>query len=268
MEILNQKVEKALSRTSIPIGNYVLNPFRGCLIGCKYCYVQCNKVIKKIDKEWGEYLFIKENLIERLEEELNYLKDVKRILIGSTTEPFQLTEKYTITIEIINLLKQKNIPFVILTKQPHIAQYVEEISYSKENIVYLTLNSEIIREIFEKRSKSMEDRISAIEKIYKCKIKVIAYIGPFFPFLTDVDHLFKKLHKKIESIYIEAYHPGMGNFEEIKKILKEKEDTLEVLNNSKRYYEYWDKTKSHIEKLNTIYGYKVEFFIPDYNGFY
>ncbi|MGC8765686.1 MAG: SPL family radical SAM protein [Brevinematia bacterium] len=269
MELITQPVQKALSKTGIPLGNYVFNPFRGCLIGCKYCYVQCNRGIKKINKDWGEYLYIKENIIEVLKKELDILNDIRRILIGSTTEAFQPIDRYKqITPVAIELMKSKNIPFVILTKQPDVSEYAELITSLPENMVYITINSEIVRKLFEKRSSPIEERLFAIEKCSKYNVKTIAYIGPFFPFLTDLEELLKKLHKKTKMIYIEAYHPNMGNFEEIKKLLSGNTDTLKVLENERNYYEYWNKTKEDIKKLNSKYEYEIKFFIPNYSKYY
>ncbi len=269
MEILFQKVDKVLSRTGICLGDYVLNPYKGCLIGCDYCYVQYNKTIKKIDKEWGEFVIIKENFFELLKKELQSIKNIERVLIGSTTEAFQDVEcKFQYTISSIKLLREYNIPFVLLTKQPFIAEYVEEINYSEKNLIYLTINSEIIREIFEKRSFPMNERINAIEKLYKNNINVIAYIGPFFPELTNIDELLKDLNGKVSTIYIEAYHPKMGNFEVIKNKLKYKKNILDILSDKNKYISYWYNKKIEIEEIAKGYNYDIKFFINDYDSYY
>lgn len=269
MKIIFQKVDKALSKTLIPLGNYVLNPYKGCLIGCDYCYVQYNKGIKKIKNEWGEFVVVKENFLKNLENELKNIKDIERVLIGSTTEPFQIVEdQFQHTISSIRLLKKYNIPFVLLTKQPFISNYIEDINYSEKNLIYLTVNSEVIRELFEKRSFPEEGRIRAIEKLYKNNINVIAYIGPFFPELTDVNELFEKLNGKVANVYIEAYHPKMGNFELIKSKLAHRKDIIEILTEKDNYLSYWNNKKMEIEKINEIYNYKLKFFITDYESYY
>ncbi len=269
MEVILQKVDRTLSKTGISLGNYVLNPYKGCTLGCTYCYVQYNKGIKKAGKEWGEFVFIKENFIELFKKELKNTTDISRVLIGSTTEAFQEIEKdfYT-TLEMLKLLKENNIPFVLLTKQPYIADYIDLINYSEKNLIYLTVNSEIIRTLFEKRSKPIINRIEAIKKLYLNNIDVIAYIGPFFPELTDINELFESLKDKVKKVYIEAYHPKMGNFFAIREILKDKPEIVDILINKEKYETYWEEKKNEIEELNKNYGFILKFFITNYESYY
>ncbi|MCX7821611.1 MAG: hypothetical protein N2258_08070 [Brevinematales bacterium] len=269
MEILLQKVDKALAKTGIPLGNYVLNPYKGCLVGCDYCYVQYNKGIQKTKKEWGEFVFVKEKFVELLEKELMSIKDIDRVLIGSTTEVFQILEdKFNLIISSIRLLKKYNVPFVLLTKQPFVADYIQDIDYSNRNLIYITVNSEIIRKLFEKRSFPMEERIEAINKLFKNKLNVIAYIGPFFPELTDINEIFEILQGKVSKVYIEAYHPKMGNFSLIKRKLEDRQDILDILMDKHRYVSYWEKKKMEIEEINKLYNYELKFFITQYDSYY
>jgi len=77
--------ERVLSHTQIKIADYVINPYRGCSVGCLYCYGRENKNIKKNDLL--NSLGVKNNLVSVLERELTY-KRPKRVLLGSITECF------------------------------------------------------------------------------------------------------------------------------------------------------------------------------------
>ena len=268
MEILYQNVDKALCKTNIELGNYVLNPYKGCAIGCRYCYVRSNKGIKKINKEWGEYIIVKKNFISLLEKELNEKNDINRVLIGSTTEPFPPLEELSLTISAIKMLKAKNIPFVMLTRQPVVAKYIDIISYHKENTIYFTVNSETVRAFFEKRSAPQSERIKAIQKLYSAGIKVIAYIGPFFPYITDIERLLESISGRVKKIYIEAYHPKMGNFEEIREILNEKPDVIKIFESKESYCKYWDEVKEKIFTTKKLYDFELKFLVPEYDEYY
>lgn len=261
MEIFYQDVDKALCRTNINLADFVLNPYRGCSIGCKYCYAQYNKGIKKLSKEWGKFVIVKKNFLSILEKELEEKTNIKKVLIGSTTEPFQPVEREAgLSIGSIRMLKRKEIPFVLLTKQPFIASFVDELTYHPENTIYFTINSEDVRKIFEENSQPTDERINAIEKLYINGINVIAYIGPYFPFLTDYTSLFRKLEGKVKLICIEAYHPGMGNSTEILKIAP---FLKEIISNHIKYYEFWEELKEKIKKECREYGYKIKLIVPD-----
>lgn len=111
IEINEIKAQRILNPTSIDLGEYVINPFKGCEFGCIYCYVRGNKTIKKDPRKWGEFIDIRINAPELLKKELK-LKKVKRVLLGSTTECFQPADfKYKLMEQILNILIDNQVTF-------------------------------------------------------------------------------------------------------------------------------------------------------------
>jgi len=116
MKINLIKAEKVLSPTQISIAPYAINPYRGCPLGCVYCYAQENKAIKKRSLKWGDFIDVKINAVEILKREIEN-KKIKRVLLGSTVECYPTLENdFLITQNIIKLLNSKKIPITILTK--------------------------------------------------------------------------------------------------------------------------------------------------------
>lgn len=271
MEIQLIETQRALSLTNIDIADFVINPYKGCQLGCLYCYSRSNKSIKKIKKEWGEYVYIKYNIPILLKQQLECIdKNIKRILIGSTTEPFQPVErKYNITSSILKILKSYNIPIVILTKSNFILDYLELID-SENNKIYFTYNSEIVRELFEKRTFPQEQRLKVIGLLNKSKVRLIVYISPVFPFLTDIKTIFENLNGLTKKIYIEGYNAKMGNWEDIKtKLSKDLVLKYEkIFFNEFEYNSYWDEFISFTNDLNSKFNFDIQYFIYPFDSYY
>ncbi len=279
MEIIDNNAERALSPTSIDLADYVINPYKGCTIGCTYCYSRRNKGISKINLEWGDYVYIKQNLPELLNKELDCLesKKIKKILLGSTTEVFQPAEEnHGITRRILEILKDREIPVVILTKMKLIIEYIDLLKYSKGNTVYFTYNSEKVRDLFEKRGDSQSQRRDAIAALRKNNINLAAYVSPAFPFLTDVKKIFEELQGITDNVFFEAYNIKMGNWFDIRKKIEDfdaADDGIiseyeRIFFNENEYYAYWNGFVSSVNSLNSAYGYKLKFYIYNYDSYY
>ena len=277
MDIEIIKAERALSMTNIDLADYVINPYKGCQIGCTYCYSRSNKSISKIKKEWGEYVYVKSNIPQLLEKELqekikaNGENSIKRILIGSTTEPFQpVDEQYKLTSQIIEILKSYNIPFVILTKMNYIANYFDLIQYSPRNKIYFTYNCEEIRELFEKRSFSATRRLDVIEELNRTQTDFIVYISPVFPYLTDIETIFQELNGKTKKIYMEGFNAKIGNWNEIRSKLSEEliSKYEKIFFNKDEYDLYWNKFRADTDELNKKFNFDIQYFMYPFDSYY
>ena len=154
MKITALKTQKLLCPTQINLAEFVINPYRGCEFGCKYCYCRQNKNIRARKDNWGRFLDVKTDAAKILEKELTYIGP-KKIMFGSTTECFQAKEKkLKITESILKIIKEKNIPIVILTKSDLIKEYIELINFHPENKVYFTFmfQDNKIKNLFEAKS--------------------------------------------------------------------------------------------------------------------
>lgn len=276
MDINQIKTQRILSPTQIDLGNYVINPYRGCEIGCIYCYSQENKNVRKRKKDWGRFLDVKINSPEILKAELEKISP-ERILIGSTTECFQPEEKhFGITKSILEILRERKIPIVILTKSPLIKDYIPLISYHKKNKIYFTFifSDPEIKCVLEPKSSSLSARAEAIEELLKNNIKVKIHIGPYIPYLEDLENLFELIPKKIEETEIEFYNAKMGSLDRIlktveAKISKDKAEKIkEVYSSEENYKRFSNGIINKAERINSAYGFKLNFIVPDYDLWY
>jgi len=269
MTINKIKTQRALSPTGIELADYVINPYIGCGYGCSYCYSRSNKNIKRIKETWGEFVFAKENLPELLKKELSSGKISGKVLIGSTTDPFQPLEKeLRLTQTILKILKDNEIPVIILTRSPAAGEYIDLIN-SENNTVYFTYNP-AVSGIFLKRPVEKSRSMKTIEKLYKSGINLIVYVGPVMPGITQTRDIFDDLKGKTSKIFFENYNLKMGNWAEIECLLSGKlqREYKTIFKNKKNYDNYWNNFIKETEKLNSGYNYKIEFFIYPFNSYY
>ncbi|MCX8059247.1 MAG: hypothetical protein N3A58_07520 [Spirochaetes bacterium] len=209
MKIKNLIINKLISATSIKtIGDYTINPYKGCSFGCKYCYVINMKNIKEKNK-WGNFVFVKENVDKILEKELNLiLKEKKsekekienlnskisnRIIIGSSCDPYQPVELImNSTRKIIDQIRKKNLPFFLMTKSPLLLKDLNIFSYNIYNRICFTINDDIIINNYE-RSYSKIMRFLTYFIVLFYDIDIYIHYGPFFPFFCDLKKFVEEL---------------------------------------------------------------------------
>ena len=59
--ILIREVEtkNIMTKSSLPVGGYSVNPYVGCTHACKYCYASFMKRFTGHTEEWGTFLDVK-----------------------------------------------------------------------------------------------------------------------------------------------------------------------------------------------------------------
>ncbi|MFH1094533.1 MAG: radical SAM protein [Candidatus Omnitrophota bacterium] len=188
MKIIEQKISTILCPTGINLADYVINPYQGCQLGCLFCYAQFSKRAQKEPRKWGRYVKVKMNGLEILKKELQLRAPVK-VLIGSTTEPFQPIErKYGLTRGIIRILNQKKIKYVIMSRSMILEEYMGELDPQLCESVYFTVDimPELIKQKLQPQAVSSTESIGLINRLIDSNINVIAYFCPVMPFLYEL----------------------------------------------------------------------------------
>ena len=114
MGIKEVKCKTALSKSNLPGLDYSLNPYRGCMHNCAYCYVP--NVLRINREEWGKFVEVKINIQNVLSKEV---KTKKQGIVGisTVTDPYQPIEKRNkITRFCLEQLLKYDFPISIQTK--------------------------------------------------------------------------------------------------------------------------------------------------------
>jgi DNA repair photolyase len=267
--------EKLLAPSSINLGDFVINPYRGCSFGCLYCYAQKNKAILKRKKEWGSFVDVKINALDRLRSELDG-KKIERILIGSTTEVYQpLEEKYTLTRNILALLNKEKIAYTILTKSPLIMRDLELLKKGTDVEVYFTVNPmpESLRVLFEPQALPFEPRKRIIKQLSDAGVKVTAYINPLIPYVCNTEfvmHEFKDItnYLAFESVNVQMIHWEMLRSHVQTAVPGEYKEIDKIFNTKELWENYWEQLKKKIAEDNEHYRYSIRTFFHGFSSFF
>jgi len=267
-------VKKILNPTQINLGEYVINPYRGCVYGCIYCYVKANKSIVLNKQRWGRFVEIRTNAVKLLREELK-TKKPKRVLIGSTTDCFQpLEKKYRLMEKILTILNENAVFYNILTRSPLCLNYLDILKKGYCESIYFTINDYPIeyKRIIEPASPSFLLRFQTIKKISESGIKVIPYISPLLPWLTNLEKIFLMLEgfKYVSFEALNLFHPHIKDL--IDNISKENSNISQKYLRMKTYRNYYEKIwkacQKKINDLASIRDLKYQFYIHHFESFY
>jgi DNA repair photolyase len=269
MKITEYKTERLLSKTVLNFSEYVINPYRGCQLGCLYCYVKTFKAIqKRINKglPYGKFVDVKINSIDLLKKEIKNENPIS-VVLGASTEIYQPVEKkYELTRNIIKILNQNNVKKYLLTKSDLIIRDIDILT-NTDTTVFFTINStdDKICKVFENNSASYQKRLNVLKKLYEAGIKVILHIGPLLPKISNYKNII------IDTLdYVEQYE-----FENLNLFSVEKNLFLSIIeNNFSELYDYYVKIFSDADVYNSYWKKlkeEVELLLSDkkkYNFFF
>ena len=269
------KCQRILSPSSITLGDYVINPYRGCTLGCRYCYVQKNKGVEKRGQPWGSFVDVKVNVPELLEKEL-VEKRPQRVLIGSTTESYQpCEEKYELMRTILTILNAHNVGCTILTKSPLIERDIDLLTYNPNPHVYFTVHpySEKIRRAIEPATSSFSTLYAVISKLAAYGITVHVYINPVIPYLVAPDYIFKEFRGVTPYIDFEGINVKMVDWDRLRACLMPYDAANvtkidAVFAHEDAWNEYWKDTRINIHTINTAYNYTVRTFFHPFEEYF
>lgn len=257
MTTINEvKITRILNPTSIDLGEYVINPTKGCGFSCLYCYVRSNKTTSREKRPWGSYVDVRINAPEQLEKEIA-LKKPRSVLLGSTTECFQPLEKqYGLMRQILNILNKHGIFYSILTRSPLIAEFIPCLSQGFCKKIYFTINTmrDDLKLVLEPKSPSFEQRFKAIDTLLAHKIAVIPYFSPVFPWISDFKGVFQRF-SQASQIEFEGLNFNLINIEDIMNALgvvyPDLKDRYGRLLSDKDFYEAtWELVRKELVSLS------------------
>ncbi|MEO0113878.1 MAG: radical SAM protein [candidate division WOR-3 bacterium] len=188
----NLKVKEVECRTALNLSKisgmaYCLNPYIGCEHRCIYCYATFMRRFRNHSEEWGSFVDVKINFIDRLKKEIQK-KKIGSVAVGTVSDPYQPIEaKYHTTRQTITLLNQYNFPYEILTKSNLIVRDIDLLKDNKNSSVELTITTvdEAIRQIFEPKAPSVLARLKTLEKLLANSIETTVFFGPVIPYFSD-----------------------------------------------------------------------------------
>ncbi len=184
MKVREVSCASALSPTSLPGLDYALNPYRGCAIGCAYCY---SPAVLREARPWGRFVDVKRNVPAVLAREL---KRKRRgvVGIGTVTDGYQPVEaRYRLTRYCLEQLARFDFPVSVQTKSSLVLQDVDRLLRLSDVEVGVTITTmdEAMRRRFEPFASPSERRVETLRRLNAAGIRTWAFVGPILPSTTE-----------------------------------------------------------------------------------
>lgn len=176
-----------LNRSRIPGLDYAINPYLGCQHGCIYCYSDFMGRFHPHQEAWGNFVDVKINSAEVLQEQLRRAKP-GLVSLSTVTDPYQPIErKFQLSRACLKMLAGSSLSVSILTKSDLILRDLDILVDLPELDVGFTITTlrEEIRRIFEPGAPAIRSRLRAVEKISARGIQTWVFLGPVLPYFSD-----------------------------------------------------------------------------------
>jgi DNA repair photolyase len=214
--------------------DYVVNIASGCLHGCKFCYVPSTPVIRARqaylqDKgvqnpqmDWGQYLFVRQNIPEKLESSLQSKKtwtfsESGRgvVLMCSGTDPYQNKITAKITRTTIEILLRHDKRVRILTRSPLWLDDLDLLVHPNVTVgMSLPYLDDALSRRIEPNAPPPSARFKALKKGHQHGCRTYVAIAPTPPqmgYKDFVEHLDKVMQFEPEVIFWEPINARGSN---------------------------------------------------------
>ena len=169
--------------------NYCFDPYNNCEFNCVYCHAGAHKYDGF--RDFSTSVYAKTSAPKVLARELTKLKRKGVLRLGENTDPYQpAEEKYRVTKQILEVLRESNCPFAIGTKSDLILRDLNLISQASEKswcciaLTITTLDKNLAK-LLEPNAPSPQRRLEAVRRLSEEGITVGVWLIPIIPYVTD-----------------------------------------------------------------------------------
>src|SRR5829696_5935287 len=186
--------KSALNRVSGMPFRWSLNPYRGCLHGCHYCYALATHPYLGLnaDEDFATKIVVKSNMPEVLRHELRKPSWTRqRVAIGTATDAYQPCEgRYRLTRQCLEALRDADTPVSIVTKSTLILRDLDllsELAKGPGATVYFTittLDPDLWR-LLEPGTPPPLKRLQVMQRLADAGVPCGVFLAPILPGITD-----------------------------------------------------------------------------------
>ncbi len=193
-----------LNRTSprMPF-QWTINPYRGCELGCKYCFARYTHEFMEMDaSDFEDKIYAKSAAAQLLRRELGRVERKEHIAMGTATDPYQPAERrFGKTRSILEVfVRERGRRLGITTKSDLIVRDLELLrEMARGNVLHVnftitTLDEKLAR-LLEPRAPRPALRLAALRKLGEAGIAMGVFANPVMPGLTDSERQLDRLAK-------------------------------------------------------------------------
>src|SRR5215213_9739150 len=186
--------KSALNRVSGMPFRWSLNPYRGCLHGCHYCYARASHTYLGMNagEDFSTRIVVKINMPEVLRQELRKPSwRRERVAIGTATDAYQPCEgRYHLTRRCLEVLRDHQTPVSIVTKSTLILRDLDlltELAYGPGATVYFTITTldDALWRLIEPGTPPPRKRLRVMQDLSNAGVPCGVFLAPILPGITD-----------------------------------------------------------------------------------
>lgn len=195
------EVKDYLTKSNLPVSDFVINPYVGCPHACKYCYASFMKRFTGHNEDWGTFVDVKQ-----CDKPLSVKKLTgKSVYLSSVTDCYnQAEEKYCVTRKLLEQLVTINCELGISTKSKLILRDLDLLKQCKHLKVSMSINT--LDESFKNdmdNASSIADRLNTLKTLHENGIYTTLFISPIFPGITDCIAIMEKAKDYVDEFWFE-----------------------------------------------------------------
>src|SRR4051794_39832062 len=186
--------KSALNQVSGMPFRWSLNPYRGCVHGCHYCYARASHTYlgMNADDDFETKIVVKSNMPEVLRQELRRRSWTReRVAIGTATDAYQPCEgRYRLTRHCLEALRDHDTPVSIVTKSTLILRDLDllaELAQGPGATVYFTITTvdDGLWRLIEPGTPPPLKRLKVLRRLSSEGVRCGVFLAPILPGITD-----------------------------------------------------------------------------------
>lgn len=252
--IRDVQTKNIMTKSSLPVGGYSVNPYVGCTHGCKYCYASFMKRFTGHTEPWGTFLDVKH--WPEIKNPRKYRG--QRVVIGSVTDGYlPQEEQFRNTRKLLEQLRGSGAEILICTKSDLVMRDLDLLKQLGKVTVSWSINT--LDEAFHQdmdKAVSIERRLAAMKTVYEAGIRTVCFISPVFPGITDFTAIFHRVKDQCDLVWLENLNLRGGFKQDILDYIQEKHPDLVPLYRSiyqkgdRSYFQQLEKQASQLAAEN------------------
>ncbi|WP_456846699.1 Rv2578c family radical SAM protein [Cellulomonas sp. P5_C6] len=185
---------------------WTVNPTRGCLHACAYCFARPTHEYLDLDagRDFETQIVVKTNVVDVLRAEVARPSWAREhVALGTNTDPYQRVEgRYRLMPGIIEALGASGTPLSILTKGTLLRRDLSLLTQVAQEVpvgigVSLAIGDEALQQAMEPGTPTPRARLELIRAVREAGLPCGVMVAPVLPWLTDdrarLDSLLREL---------------------------------------------------------------------------
>lgn len=193
-QYIEQTCKSALNRVRGMPFAWSLNPYRGCVHACHYCYARASHAFlgMNADADFETKIVVKTNFADVLRRELARPSwSGEGVALGTVTDPYQPCEgRYRLTRRVLEALRDFRNPVSITTKSTLVLRDLDllaDLQRLAGVTVYVTVTTldPVLWRLIEPGTPPPLQRLAALRRLREAGVPAGVFMMPILPGITD-----------------------------------------------------------------------------------